>query len=57
MGDAYPITPVKVDPISTKYRTIKTAIPHPESVKVLEKLRNVEPICMEGQPPIPVGPR
>lgn len=52
MGDAYPITPVKVDPISTKYRTIKTAIPHPESVKVLEKLRNVEPLCMEGQPPI-----
>lgn len=52
MGDAYPLTPVKVDPIRTQHRTIQTPIPHPESVPLLEKLREVEPLCMEGQPPI-----
>lgn len=52
MGDAYPIAPVNVDPVATKYRTIQTPIPHPQSVPILEKLRKVEPICMEGQPPI-----
>ena len=52
MGDAYPITPVEVDPIETEFRTIKTAIPHPDSVPLLETLRQTEPLCMEGQPPI-----
>ena len=52
MGDAYPITPVDVDPIDTEFRTIKTAIPHPDSVPLLEALRQTEPLCMEGQPPI-----
>ncbi len=52
MGEAYPIVPVEVEPVQTKYRTIKTAIPHPQSVAILEKLRRVEPVCMEGQPPI-----
>ena len=52
MGDAYPITPVQVDPVGTAHRTIKTPIPHPDTVPLLEKLRLTEPQCMEGQPPI-----
>lgn len=52
MGDPYPITPVEVDPINTRHRTIRTAIPHPDMVPILERLRKYEPICMEGQPPI-----
>ena len=52
MGDAYPITPVEVDPIDTEFRTIKTAIPHPDSVPLLQTLRQTEPRSMEGQPPI-----
>lgn len=52
MGDPYPITPVEVPPVRTAYRVIQTAIPHPSTVPLLEKLREVEPICMEGQPPI-----
>lgn len=52
MGDAYPIEPVAVDPIHSSYRTIRTAIPHPDSVPILKKLRQTEPWCMEGQPPI-----
>ena len=52
MTDAYPITPVEVDLIDTPYRTIKTPIPHPKTVPLLQKLRRTEPWCMEGQPPI-----
>lgn len=52
MADAYPTTPVDVGRIATTYRTIRSAIPHPESVPVIEALRQAEPWCMEGQPPI-----
>jgi 4-aminobutyrate aminotransferase-like enzyme len=52
MGDAYPIQPVEVETVETTHRVIKTAIPHPETTAMLEKLRAVEPLCMEGQPPI-----
>jgi 4-aminobutyrate aminotransferase/diaminobutyrate-pyruvate transaminase/4-aminobutyrate aminotransferase/(S)-3-amino-2-methylpropionate transaminase len=52
MGDAYPIEPVSVPKVKTEWRTIQTPIPHPESVPMLQKLRQVEPWCMEGQPPI-----
>jgi len=52
MADAYPSTPVDVGSIATKHRTICSAIPHPDSVEVVETLRRAEPLCMEGQPPI-----
>lgn len=52
MGKEFSITPVSVAPVATKYRTIKTALPHPDSVPTLEKLRKFEPISMRGMPPI-----
>jgi 4-aminobutyrate aminotransferase/(S)-3-amino-2-methylpropionate transaminase len=52
MADAYPIEPVDAAPIATEFRTIQSAIPHPDSVPLLEQLRRAEPPCMEGQPPI-----
>lgn len=52
MGDPYPITPAQVQPVETANRKIHTAIPHPDSVALLEQLREIEPVCMEGQPPI-----
>ncbi len=52
MGKEYSITPVAVPPVETKYRRIVTAIPHPDSVPTLERLRRLEPISMRGQPPI-----
>ena len=52
MGEAYPIEPVAVAPLETEFRTIGTPIPHPDSVALLEQLRQAEPRCMEGQPPI-----
>jgi 4-aminobutyrate aminotransferase/diaminobutyrate-pyruvate transaminase/4-aminobutyrate aminotransferase/(S)-3-amino-2-methylpropionate transaminase len=38
--------------IETKYRRIVTDIPAPESLPVLEKLRQYEPRAMQGQPPV-----
>lgn len=52
MGDAYPIDPVVVPVIQTAHRTICSPIPHPESLPVLRRLRELEPWCMEGQPPV-----
>lgn len=48
----YDLTPVDVSKISTKYRTIRTPLPVPESLPILEKLRKWEPRSMAGQPPI-----
>lgn len=48
----YDLTPVQVPPVNTRYRTIRTAIPVPESLPVFEELRRSEPRSMLGQPPI-----
>lgn len=52
MGKCYPLVPKKVQHVETKYRRIKTEIPVPESIPVLEKLRKYEPISMSGQPTV-----
>jgi 4-aminobutyrate aminotransferase-like enzyme len=52
MGDPFPVTPAKVPAVHTRHRKIATAIPHPDSVAILNKLRAVEPVSMEGQPAI-----
>ncbi|MCW8132746.1 MAG: aspartate aminotransferase family protein [Planctomycetota bacterium] len=48
----FSLTPKPVKPTQTKFRTIKTAIPVPESVPILESLRKSEPLSMTGQPAI-----
>ena len=48
----YSLTPVKVTKVNTKFRTIKTALPVPQSLPVFEELRRSEPRSMSGQPPI-----
>lgn len=48
----YNLTPVVVPPVQTKYRTICTAIPVPESLPIFEALRLAEPRSMAGQPPV-----
>ena len=48
----YPLKPVDVPAIETKYRTIKTKIPVPQSIYIFEQLKNSEPRSMMGQPPI-----
>lgn len=48
----YSLEPVEVPGVSTKYRTIKTKLPVPESLQVFEDLSMSEPESMMGQPPI-----
>jgi 4-aminobutyrate aminotransferase-like enzyme len=48
----YSLDPVEVPAVSTKYRTIKTKLPVPESLSVFKDLEESEPESMMGQPPI-----
>ena len=49
---AQELIPREVPQVQTKYRRIATAIPVPDSIPVLEKLRQAEPRSMSGQPPV-----
>jgi len=51
MGKEYSIVPRTVPSVETKYRRIVSALPHPDSVPTLEKLRTFEPMSMRGMPP------
>lgn len=48
----FPLEPQTVELVGTKYRKITTKIPVPESIPALQKLRDLEPRSMGGQPPI-----
>ena len=48
----YDLTPVDVPFVETRYRTIRTKLPVPESLPVFELLQKSEPRSMQGQPPI-----
>jgi 4-aminobutyrate aminotransferase-like enzyme len=51
-GNGFSHKPTKVGEIATKYRTIKTAIPVPESVPMLEEMYELEAQAMHGQLPM-----
>jgi len=51
-GKGFSHEPVFVDKISTKYRTIKTEIPVPESIPLLKKMYSLESRAMHGQIPV-----
>jgi 4-aminobutyrate aminotransferase-like enzyme len=48
----YDLTPVEVAMVETRYRSIKTKLPVPESLPIFESLGQSEPRSMMGQPPI-----
>jgi 4-aminobutyrate aminotransferase / (S)-3-amino-2-methylpropionate transaminase / 5-aminovalerate transaminase len=52
MGKEFDTAPRAVPPVNTKFRRIATALPHPDSLATLERLRRFEPLSMRGQPPI-----
>ncbi|HEX8984132.1 MAG TPA: aspartate aminotransferase family protein [Bryobacteraceae bacterium] len=52
MAKEYDLTPQRVTPVRTKFRTIATELPVPESVPLLERLARLEPLAMRGQPPV-----
>ena len=51
-GGKYTLQPQQVAQVHTRYRTIRTPLPVPESLPVLEELSQAEPRSMAGQPPI-----
>lgn len=48
----YNLEPKEVQKIKSKYRTITTKIPVPESIEIFNELAKSEPVSMMGQPPI-----
>ena len=48
----YDLTPRHVPKVETQYRSIKTALPVPESLPIFASLQKSEPRSMMGQPPI-----
>ena len=48
-GKQFSMEPKTVPHIKTKFRRIVTPLPVPESLPILEKLRNYEPVSMSGQ--------
>src|SRR5260370_35805213 len=52
MGKEFSIMPRTVPRVETKFRRIISPLPHPDSVATLEKLRQLEPQSMRGQPPL-----
>jgi 4-aminobutyrate aminotransferase-like enzyme len=48
----YNLVPVNVSKVNTKFRTIKTRLPVPESLGIFQKLSKSEPVSMMGQPPV-----
>ena len=52
MGKEFSTIPQTVPHVETKHRRICTPVPHPDSVSLLERMREVEPLSMRGMPPI-----
>ena len=50
IGQGFEIEAREVKPINTKYRTICTPIPVPESFPLIEEMQKYEPRSMAGQP-------
>ncbi|HAK96684.1 MAG TPA: aspartate aminotransferase family protein [Planctomycetes bacterium] len=48
----YSLVPADVPPVATRWRTIRTPLPVPESLPILEALEAAEPVSMAGQPPV-----
>ena len=52
MPREFDLTPKRVPRVETPYRRILTELPAPQSLPILERLYQYEPVAMRGQPPI-----
>lgn len=52
MAREYSLTPKPVARVETAFRRIVTDFPVPQSIAILEKLHELEPVAMRGQPPV-----
>lgn len=51
-GSSFQLNPVAVAPVHTRYRTIRTKLPVPESLPILDALHQHESRSMHGQLPV-----
>src|ERR1700681_227172 len=52
MTTEFTLVPRSVARVETGYRRIVTQLPVPESIPILQKLYQYEPLAMRGQPPV-----
>jgi 4-aminobutyrate aminotransferase/diaminobutyrate-pyruvate transaminase/4-aminobutyrate aminotransferase/(S)-3-amino-2-methylpropionate transaminase len=52
MAKTYDLIPKRVPRVETRFRRIVTELPPPESLPILQKLQQYEPVAMQGQPPV-----
>ncbi|MBS3161917.1 aspartate aminotransferase family protein [Candidatus Woesearchaeota archaeon] len=52
MSTKYNLVPIEVPCVKTKYRSVVTKLPVPESLPIFNKLMDSEPESMRGQPPV-----
>jgi 4-aminobutyrate aminotransferase-like enzyme len=52
MAKEFDLTPQSVSRVDTQFRKIVTDFPVPESLPILKKLQEFEPVAMRGQPPV-----
>jgi len=52
MRKEFNLVPQVVPLVETKHRRIVSPLPHPDSIPILERLRQFEPQSMRGQPPV-----
>src|SRR6266699_945080 len=52
MAREFDLTPKRIPRVDTPYRRIATELPVPQSLPVLERLYQYEPVAMRGQPPV-----
>src|SRR5437016_13108705 len=52
MAREYDLIPKRVPNVETPFRRIVTEFPVPESLPILQRLAEYEPIAMRGQPPV-----
>src|SRR5437762_3845656 len=52
MAREFDLTPQRVPRVDTPLRKIVTDFPVPESIPILQKLNEYEPVAMRGQPPV-----
>jgi 4-aminobutyrate aminotransferase-like enzyme len=52
MARQFNLIPRATTSIETRFRRVVTPLPPPEAIPLLETLRRIEPIAMQGQPPV-----
>src|SRR6266705_936920 len=52
MAKEFDLTPQRVPRVDTPLRKIVTDFPVPESIPILQKLNEYEPVAMRGKPPV-----